>query len=747
MHSDAQQELTAPTETTLFQTPAMGFGEIGFTGEQQLTGYDATAHSVGEFDDTVLLERMIVVGEYPWAVTDPLGSLFAVDIDKELREHIRNNEVMKQFLFYRSDIEVTVRLVTNQFYYGALMITLFPTDTIGESLDARAVLDPTVLSATSDQAVVKEWKYSWPYAWLDVAGSLHPHPVWLHGDVLCPLKAAKDTMPSAINVQVWARFKNMRLAYPYIQPALEAQSSGKPLIKFPRKKTSAHPIDDKDAESRGSSTVDTAIEAVKSVTIGDAVSAVSQIPSFVVDNWGGIAAAAGFLFDKPDRIVCQDAFNLEPSQDLFLTDVPDTNVSLSVYKGRYCDPGDGRMPMSRNFTVSDYARIPGLRGPPLVFAAQFDSAEVDLFQPRDVSTKWGTPFDYAMLSSCMWRGGVKVLLQFFASSFISTRISVQVSGAYNRGNYPGDYSSGISKIINVKGDVEDTFVVPWLSDQWWGSIPFSRPAIPQLKITVVAPIISTDTTLDPVIYCVPWIAGAEDIQFAFPTVPDYPSWVPSTLGTLEPQSAPGEIFKKTFPPIIPNCHYDIDRGYATAEMLGPIVDLCKRYSPIAVTTFQGIDLDTNTLDFRRTLFGSWRAAFLNRSGGFRFRVYGSAHNSDPLAFVPSSSLGGTEYRQPPDGMCRLTIPQVALLPFQIQDQGTQILSVIKIRGLDTGAIPYIAARDDLQLGFPVLPRGIPPLPPAPSTFSLEVGETKEKGLDEPWVKLNSVPPNQETVKL
>jgi hypothetical protein len=197
-----------------------------------------------------------------------------------------------------------------------------------------------------------------------------------------------------------------------------------------------------------------------------------------------------------------------------------------------------------------------------------------------------------------------------------------------------------------------------------------------------------------------------------------------------PQSAVSTIFQKTFPPIGEGCHYDIDRGYCTSEMLGPLTDIAKRYSVYNrphedEDAFYGYVLDLGTWpddthpdylrmrSFRLTHFGSWRAAFLFRSGGYRYRCYGDA-TSRLYSIRDGGSVQkdfvGTFYRSPLDTVTRITVPQVSPYPYGQMDINNKFLSVVRVEGTAPPELAnpvYIAARDDLQFGYPILPKGIP----------------------------------------
>jgi len=286
--------------------------------------------------------------------------------------------------------------------------------------------------------------------------------------------------------------------------------------------------------------------------------------------------------------------------------------------------------------------------------------------------------------------------------------------------------------------------LPWLARGWWASDPF-----PKIRVSIDSNIACVDTVASPKIYMLAWVSGGDDIQFAYPNVADPEEWMGETDAltlkgkdrVFEPQAAIGKIFEQTFPPIGQNVYYDIDVGYCTSENLGPITDICKRYSQLPIEGSTVAAFVSKTLDwiespesgnyyreyrFRHTLFGNWRSCFLFRSGGYRFRYFRGERttNADhPLHWrvsVPTGrSLTGTYYIEGSDRVSRLTIPQVSQYPFLVlgtgQDSQNSMFDLNPYYGTTPAVVnpndmAYIAARDDLQLGYPILPRGIALLP-------------------------------------
>lgn len=754
VQADAQQELTSPTLTSTFTTPTLTFGEVGTTLDQETPGYLSKAHGVGHFEETKLLERSVLLDTFAWSVGDPPDTLFLADVDSRLRHYGRNKSVLEQFRYMRANIEITVRLNTNQFYYGALMVNMWPTETTGNWVDELAVLDPTIISASTAESVIKTWNYAWPHAWKLTADS--STPVWLSIRSMTPLTAG-PSMPDTITVQLWGRFTDVELSYPCLQtitaPArevldyakypkseekekekLEVQSAnGGLVVRKNRKKAGLHPGADEQSHA-GGNPVGTMVSAVSSV----ASEVANDLDDLISGGVGGLMGALSFL-DKPDRADPQGSVINEASSDLFLTDVADTNVSVGTYKDRYVDPGKGRMPMSKAWTVSQYAQIPGIRAQWTFFEGASNQTTPLIRRSFPTDSVYRIPLDYAFLNATMWRGSIKVVLQFFTSAFISARFVLQyINEAEFPASYESDYTNGLARVINVKGDTTEQIELPWLSRYWWTS--YNGPAI---KLSLASTIASSDPSLDAKIYCIAWVAGGDDIQFAYPRTPFYYEWPyrgfseslsvraakfqKKKKGKNEVQAAVHSLFEKKFEPIAENCVYDVDNGFCTAETLGLITDVCKRYGRMVPNTQLNIDiLDGGMLDnwfvgptsgpqygcwqaFRATFFGSWRAAFLFRSGGYRWRRY---TNRGKLYHIQSSSsieTQGTLYCPPFDGTNRLTVPQVMPFPYGMLGIPNQQLSIVGhdlANGVGNETV-YVAARDDIQLGYPILPTGYP----------------------------------------
>lgn len=688
--SSAEQNFNSPVETALYTTPTMTFGEVGVTNETETDTYDARAHGVGHFAHTEMLTRMVNLGTFSWSTADG-GFKFTVDVNNLLKSNPRNSAILSQFAYYRpEEIEITVRLNSSNFYIGALMIALYPEGCVDDR-DSLAVVDPSIISASCAEAVIKSIKYPFPDAWLRIQDT---NPVFLSAYVLHALRLTTDNMSNAITATVWGRYKKIEVSYP-----VEAQS-GKTKIARPKGHAVKHPAEDPAAKSGPMEVLPALIsEAVTEM----GVSALEDL-----------AIGALALLDKPDYTEPVMTVQNDSAVDMFSVDIPDSNPCISIGKQRYVDPSKNRLPSSGDWTVSKYAQIPGLK---LVktFTDVDNTVEFYLMGPTlpDIHTR--TPLDFARVSSAYWRGSIKLLLQFFTSSFTSARFVLEYINSED-GTFPASYDDGISRVIDVKGDTTEMVTLPYLNRKWWTS---SAPG--KVRLKVISNIAGSDPAVNPIIYCSAWVAGGDDIQFAYPVTPNPLDWEWRAL----PQAAVGKLFQQPFPPITEDVFYDLDEGLCTNEALGSITDLCKRYSPIESNpqwdswNFEGRILDYlpngtsadgAAASFRRTIFGSWRAAFLYRSGGFKFRrlLNRGAGSWRPFVAEYPLKFEGTKYNLPSDENVRFTVPQLMLNAFGKLGQNNEQLGMVRSVS-DVGDQTYIAARDDIQLGYPILPRGVPPV--------------------------------------
>lgn len=765
----------------------MSFGEVGETTQTMSTGRVDKMHGVGIFDAVKILERQRLLIDTNWTVSQTGGSLmFAADILKLLQAVPDNESIITMFNFMRASVEITVRLNTNQFYYGALMLTLVPAG-VGQRIDSIAMQAPSVLSAESAQAVIKKWDYAFPYEWLvPVNIAANVHPLILNCHVLAPLKFCSTCSPDNITLQVWGRYKDIELSYPtavvqttktplefelpdtpFLTLEVPARVEKQSKVLIPKPAGSTHPATSGEEEEKD--TVMKAVTALEHVTLGDAI---SHIPGL-----GMMSSALSFLVDKPDSSASQTRVVQDYNVDSFCIDVPDASTPVGYHRDRYQDPVPRRVPMSSNLTLSQYSQIPGLRGPnPALptwnFTAIGDSTDlVSLIQRHPTLETMRIPLDYASLNAMMWRGSIKVMLQFFTTSFISARFVVQYHNPSIFADSPEDatYDSSLSRVVNVKGDTVDCFTLPWLHPYSWGTLDMIPAISVTLDSTMAAPCATASQIM---IYMVMWVSGAEDIQFAMPRRINYQTeWTNVDPTGIEKQAMIHEQFQKAFPPIVENCAFDVDHAYATTEQIGSMSDYAKRYSLLPLVTgaeiTPGFAQNTTSLlfntppvpvtthycqyyQFRQTAFGQMRSAFLFMSGGFRYRRY--TPDLEYWVLTNPNQIDGHNNQSPgayittEDNMIRVSVPYSCYTPYQALGYYSggysftpDTLDVSQTIVVDSTTPQWIAARDDIMFGWPILPTGLSVPVITSDEVKSDKGKEKEKEKDRGKEKQVTVP--------
>jgi len=733
--ANTEQSLTQPVTTSVKVTPTLTFGDIGQVAEQELGGYEGKAHAPGEFSDEFLLERIVALSDETWTVDDTTTTLLAnFDVDSLLRNYARNKKILDLYRFYRADIELTLKLNTNQFFYGAIMVTMIPGDATGETLSERAVQDPTIISASLADSVVKTWKWSWPSPWRALAGNdVNAHPVHVYIDILHALRVAKDGMATSIPIQLWARFRNMTLAYPYGPNPGDIEAQSGPF----RGGTSRAGGSAKAVKIGGRSSKFPAFDPLAGVAddAKNVVDAVTSIPSKLIDGAlssaddflsSGIGEALGWLFDRPDDAESQTPANIESSQDYFCTNMKDTNVFIGLKQGAYVNPSPSRIPNSKDFTLAAYAQIPGIRA--ILDFVDATPKVIDLIPTTFSESALRTPLDYACLCAYLKSGPIKLHFYFFTSTFITARFAVQLKRKESGLGFDNEYDYGLSHVVNVKGDTEASLEIPWLELVWW--LKADRR---QIQLKALSVIVSPDVTVDPHIYCTVWIAAGDNFQFCFPKTPTALEWA---APEPEAQSSPGKVFLSKFPPIVDGVFFDKDEGFCTAERVESMVALAKRYTGLNLhadpdTLFSPLTVFFDAMNtrvtpgasakyafyvaWRNSFYGAMRACFLDQSGGYRARLHRQEANSiiwRPYDVDTGNPIPGTVYLHPFDSVSRMTVPQVNSQPFYMFDNSS---TEIPLLGLGLSAevlsaetrILSISAREDVQFGYPILPTGVP----------------------------------------
>lgn len=690
-----------------------------------------------------MLQRLRLLKEYDWTPTSPT-IIECINLEEVMRTIPDFASTLAQFRYYRAGFKIMVKLNTNQFYFGALMLTHWPfKKTYGLYRSNRAVLDPTIISAATQQSAEITIKYPFPQDWLATrpslegagTGSAPGQDYFLTIENLAPLRSSNNAAPSSIRIQVFGCYLDPEVC-------MNLPSDFAPALARPQSKMT---FDKKVGETKVSSTFTPAKDAdmkalnpTKEPSFSDIAPTISQVPilgsiigsiydviklgtraaSSALPTISALAPLAPLLLDKPDSVDEVVRNFGTPSADQFASDVASLAVPLKYSKRNYLSMESNPAIKMGHWTLASYAAIPGL-GSFNVMTNINTTVIVPLFRSP-------TPLGYLQTKFRNTRGSYKIHIQFFTSAFISGRFALSLRP---NGAPLGDFDKYVSQIIDVKGDTSVDLTVPWVSNTMWRST--NDPPL-DLHLTRITNLTNVASAVDPIIYALIWIAGGSDTQFSLAAAQDeFSFWAPPATFPIDPplprvdvkalqptarelasgfaphlakpQSNLHTTFAKSFPPIIDGCSYVVDNARVQGDVPVSFNDLLKRYY-----TYTGEEIgayidssppwNSNIQIFTRP--------FLAIRGGYR--VKGRDAEDTPFKSPILTSKRGEDYATyglnlgvsiPGDGGWHaLSIPWMCELPFVWKD--SDYFDTIELTGFIAKSFAF---SDDLQLGYPCLP--------------------------------------------
>jgi len=755
-------EVIAPSDNSIVQANITELGDVA-----HVSAKDPMSYPVALPDQTPvqMLSRLRVLAGFNWSFADT-GILYTGDLESMLRNNTEHAPLLKQYHLYRSDFKLVVRINTNQFYSGALMISWWvgPRDN-GTYRQQRALFHPVTISAATQQSAEIDIPYAFAQDYLftlDRTGDgtmFRPQNLWFTIEVLAKLTPASPTVPDYLNVQVFGSYRNPKLQFnrdggtsvPLVAPGVTHQSK-MVIKKDPKGQTSIDstfsPSPALDAAKRGNgkslpfSEIAPTLYSIPILgTVAGAFYDLLKIGTGAITDLaptvGALAPLAPLLLDKPEQMA--DTTRVRPTidSDNFSSDVADASTAATYSKKNYLRGHPESGVKLGSWTLAQYAAIPGLHRVDVI-----RSSSTNLYYYLSTSP---TPLGLMYKRFTLWKGSIKVKLQIFASSFVSTRLAFMVFPRAD-GLPTANVDDYIVRIIEVKGDTDVEMTIPYISPLAWSNSQTYEPFAFALK--VISDVVGFDSSTDPVITVATWVAGGPDMQFAQPakginfsylgtsplpplpeppTTADTTSQKPTSFELLrrppkKPLVAPGveqqcsisQSFSKSFDPIVDQCNYFVDNGRVVSDVPVTFNDLCKRYHRASGSSPEFTQLDM-TMVSDRAIEGMhfWLQMFSVWRGGFRikFRIPGDPASPPPYqtACVTSYfSYEGFGWAQPgADGWYALSIPWTENVPFLHFGEDTPFSSVVFSQSDDVITDVLIALRDDLELGLPILPLSDP----------------------------------------
>jgi hypothetical protein len=520
-----------------------------------------------------ILTRQYKIGEF---TITPVWSNQQYQFPQALMNVPAIQKALSSFYWFRSDIEISVKLNSTPYHQG-MMMQSFWHDNYADgrwTLFQRSALSPVLYNySTSDSATSQIG--------------------WLHPEVYMPLNAPSNysyigtiTLSSVVPLAntsggtesiactVYARFINPKTAGFKTQAPAVGQA-GK-VFKF-----TYTPESEEKSESHmpTSNAVEPFLAPLfKSVPlIGDTISG-------VMDAFSALTK----MRDKPSDISTPQRMQYSIGDDLIHGTGLSLTNRLTLYPtSRLADFPIAPMCHTSNMSMTELAMIPMLHS---IYTFDATHTTKNLYAHPYITDLGFSQFggdpcvepDYLAYVTAMhrfWRGGIKYYMYFVTNSFTTARLRISYIVDYLETDlaYGGDFPS---QILDIKGSTVNKITIPYL---YQTAYKITKPATalpdwnwsPKISIELLS-LPTTSQGSAPKITMVVYRAAAEDFQVASPcTSIMFPTdMYPTPTGQVSLQ----DEFKFKFPAITCNCKMATEQGFTTTETVGKISDLLKRFA-------------------------------------------------------------------------------------------------------------------------------------------------------------------------
>lgn len=549
-----------------------------------------------------ILSRSYKIGGFNWPIITTVGTLlFETSFPEALFTIPFIKDKLEDYMMFRSSVKVSLRINATKFSYGALMIGWVPfykkTATGAfrtRDLTKLSQCNSKVLSVSSGESIEFEIPWITPYAYCDTAAVGVTQLGWggyMAIRCLNPLKSASANPPDSIQISVFANFVN-----PEVAGYSPESTVGEIMVQS------------------GMSVEKEAI-AKEDVFVGmpEAIKTVSGLLGSVVDT----ASNLGGVFEKALPFLSMAALNKPNIVNTPQPTYPVYDTSLNYGKGvdrlqkQSLDPNNviSVNPAIIGTEDAQPTILSIIKQPTFYQTFEILSTTVidQWFYVRPINpvecakgTTVGiyaeyrpTYMAYYSQFANYWRGSIKVYLQFVTSAFVTTRVRVAHFPEIQSFSAPLDSYSGdmISKVVDIAGDTVLEFTLPYLAKDHYKACDAigqtsAENSIGVWGVSLVNPIVSTDSNVDASVYMNVWYAAGDDFTFMEHLaindkieirIDDAPPPEPEEI--IEVQSDMKLKFASDFPGLIP-CSYNPEIGVINGENFGRITDLLHRYSEL-----------------------------------------------------------------------------------------------------------------------------------------------------------------------
>ncbi len=534
-----------------------------------------------------VLERKYLVNTTVWSGNDTFNTQkIALNFPYALINATTNiQEKLSYFDLFRADVELEILINSTQFHFGLLQGCWYPS--YNNSLSAvmktdniytESTSNSFIVSASSPAPVIFTIPYLSPAMYANTVASGTNNIAYFGAislRVLVPLKLIGSASTPTVNVNVFARFKNIEVAAPslvqvtYRLTDIEKRQFEKYIHKSNSKKEEVNgggfrpqsaefhpqsgkskakdarqpevpPSTEQDLKTE-KGTISSALESVSGVTslitntgllgplepVGEGIAIATKIGSKIASLFG---------YNKP--------ISKEPTAPVYLTTVNNmaygsgmiTQDDLAMF------PENHTSDTPDNFGIKeDEMQLRNLyMKPGLVEVWSFTSSAVAgqviktyYVTPTTAATynyvyttgknaykTYHTPLSVIAYQFGMWRGTIKYYVVICCSRYTVGRIRISWHPTY--AEIPSSFSDGggdfISNIIDFSGDTTFAFSVPYLQQRVYSTVEDSwnkntAGTNGAIAFSIVNAVNSSTSVGDSTVNVAVYIAGAEDMDF------------------------------------------------------------------------------------------------------------------------------------------------------------------------------------------------------------------------------------------
>lgn len=537
-----------------------------------------------------VLSREYPIATYDWLQSQAMNTIIAeIDFPQALFVQPFIAAKIEDFSRFKSDYRLTVRLVTNKFLYGKLLVSWVPRKSQIPTWSASYKLNyqnltslPHILiSASAGEATTFDVPFVSTNRMLNLQTYANDEMGTFVISVLNPLTDANGLATSKCQVAVFAQFINPELAIPFsatngeltkeeVQKHFETQSKHIAAAAS-HVKTKVREEAKKKAES---GTISSTLDSLSDVAGGLSMLPTPAAPFAALFSGGAKAVSTGlkmFGLDKPTTVSHNmnqhnPFFNWNYGQGVDTAPKISTNpesciTSQPVVGAITADEMD-----LKYITMTPVMTGVAILNPTSTAVTLCNFTPVDKCY-CDIVANW---FSY-------WSATVKVKLYITASTFHSVRLALYFNSSASATSWPDCYH----RVVDVQGDTEIELSFPWASElfmQRTGNVPQMFLQCSVIGWSQPDPAVTTN------IYCNIYKAFDSDAQFSGLLATQFrlqsADLTPDELlEHFEVQANPRADFAKSFEPIHPSATLYTHDKIVTPEQVTSLRDIIHRTVP------------------------------------------------------------------------------------------------------------------------------------------------------------------------